>query len=101
MADSVNFLRELAGCGLLDDENCAALRAAATEIERLEKWKAEAMEVLPQWDEVWEALGKPGVLGGSKAAASKAEVEKLQGLLEAVADDCGEEYLALLGGEDV
>ena len=27
-----------------------------------ERWKAEALVVLGQWDEVWEALGRPGPL---------------------------------------
>lgn len=39
------------------------------ELERLRAWKAEAMEVLGQWEQVWEAAGRPGPLGGSKAEA--------------------------------
>ena len=42
---------------------------ATAEIERLRSWKAEATEVLGSWEEVWEALGRPGRLGESKAAA--------------------------------
>jgi len=42
--------------------------AMTAEIDRLRQWKAEAMIVLAEWDEVWEAAGKPGPLGGSKAA---------------------------------
>jgi len=45
------------------------LTAAANELERLRQWKAEAMEVLGQWEQVWEAAGQPGPLGGSKAEA--------------------------------
>lgn len=40
------------------------------EIESLRRWKAEAMTVLSEWEQVWEALGHPGFLGESKAAAS-------------------------------
>lgn len=40
------------------------------ELERLRAWKAEAMEVLGQWEQVWEAAGRPGPLGGSKAEAA-------------------------------
>lgn len=31
------------------------------------RWKAEAIVLLNEWDEVWEALGEPGPLGASKA----------------------------------
>ena len=31
--------------------------AQAARITELERWKAEALVVLGQWDEVWEALG--------------------------------------------
>lgn len=47
-----------------------ALRDANEEISRLERWKAEATELLVQWDEVHDALGAPAQLGESKAAAS-------------------------------
>ncbi|MEZ5409566.1 MAG: hypothetical protein R2761_16170 [Acidimicrobiales bacterium] len=35
----------------------------------LRRWKAEALEVLAAWELVWEAAGRPGPLGGSKAQA--------------------------------
>ena len=44
-------------------------RRAADEIERLRAWKAEATEVIGQWEQVWDSLGRPGRLGESKAAA--------------------------------
>lgn len=47
------------------------------EVERLRAWKREALAVLAAWDQVWEALGRPGGLGESKAAASVREVERL------------------------
>ncbi len=37
------------------------------EIDRLRAWKAEALIVLNEWDEVWKLLGKPGSLGQTKA----------------------------------
>ena len=40
-----------------------------SEIERLRAWKAEATEVLATWENVWEAVGRPGELGASKAQA--------------------------------
>lgn len=45
---------------------------------RLLRWKAEAMEVLAEWERVYAALGNPGRLGESKAAAALAEVEDLR-----------------------
>lgn len=35
--------------------------------QRLEDWKESAMSILSDWDMVWEASGKPGKLGSSKA----------------------------------
>lgn len=52
-----------------------ALRDANEEIARLERWKAEAIEVLTEWDKVHDALGQPGRLGGSKATASLSAVK--------------------------
>jgi len=46
----------------------ATFLAACDEIDRLRAWKAEALVVLAEWDEVWVAAGKPGPLGTSKAA---------------------------------
>ena len=45
------------------------LTAEREQMARLEAWKAEAVEVLGQWEQVWEAAGRPGPLGGSKAEA--------------------------------
>ena len=47
------------------------------EADQLRQWKESAMQQLSAWDEVWEVLGRPGPLGGSKAANSKAKVERL------------------------
>jgi len=38
-------------------------------VEHLIRWKAEAMMVLDEWERVWEAAGRPGALGESKARA--------------------------------
>lgn len=50
---------------------------AEWEATNLRRWKAEATEVLSNWDKVFEALGRPGRLGESQAAASLAEVQRL------------------------
>jgi hypothetical protein len=42
-------------------------KAALAEIDRLRAWKESAMQVLNDWDQVWEAAGRPGPLGASKA----------------------------------
>lgn len=47
----------------------------SAEILRLAAWKAEAMTVLGQWDRVWEAAGKPGLLGDSTAEATLSRVK--------------------------
>lgn len=47
----------------------ASYAELADDREALLAWKAEAMEVLGQWEKVWEAAGCPGPLGGSKAEA--------------------------------
>jgi hypothetical protein len=39
------------------------------EVEQLRQWKAEAMTVLGEWEQVWETAGRPGALGESKAVA--------------------------------
>lgn len=39
------------------------------ELQQLRRWKDEALAVLNEWEQVWEALGRPGQLGESKAAA--------------------------------
>ena len=79
--------------GLTPDEYADLLRIAeagldaADEVERLRRWKAEAMTVLADWEAVYEAAGKPGPLGVSKARAVLAEVERLRaGLTWVVAE---------------
>lgn len=39
------------------------------QVAALEMWKESAMQVLAEYDAAWEAAGKPGPLGGSKARA--------------------------------
>lgn len=48
------------------------------EMESLRDWKQSAMDVLGEWEQVWESLGSPGRLGRSKAQNSKAEVESMR-----------------------
>ena len=56
------------------------------EVEPLEQWKESAIKVMGEWDEVWKALGNPGKLGSSMAAASLAEVERLRALVQRFVD---------------
>ncbi|MDA1178796.1 MAG: hypothetical protein O2931_08380 [Planctomycetota bacterium] len=51
-----------------DDSLCNVRRLRA-QIRELEAWKESAMTVLGEWDEVWEAAGRPGRLGASKAVS--------------------------------
>lgn len=46
----------------LDDRRTDLLN----ELDELRAWKAEALEVLAAWEQVWESVGKPGRLGESK-----------------------------------
>jgi hypothetical protein len=48
------------------------------ELERLRRWKAEAVEVLNGWERVHDALGKPARPGESKHVAAAIEVERLR-----------------------
>lgn len=56
-----------------------AAEHAADEIEKLRGWKAEAMDVLSEWEKTWIAAGRPGRLGTSKAAGVREEIERLRG----------------------
>lgn len=47
------------------------------ERDRLAAWKREAIMVLTEWEAVFQALGAPGRLGESKAAASLAAIRRL------------------------
>ena len=48
-------------------ETFADVNEAADEIERMERWKREAIEVLAAWDGVHDAAGQPARLGHSTA----------------------------------
>jgi hypothetical protein len=69
-----------------DDQTIDDLRAAAAELRRLRSWKASAMNVLREWDDVWEALDRPGPLAGSKATNSLRAVRHLSAVLDAIGD---------------
>lgn len=47
----------------------------------LARWKNEALVILGEWDLVWEALGRPGRIGESKAKESLDEVLELRKLV--------------------
>lgn len=42
---------------------------------KLAAWKADALILLAQWEQVWEAAGRPGLLGSSKAASVREWIE--------------------------
>jgi hypothetical protein len=46
------------------------------ELDRLRRWKAEATAVITEWEAVWEAAGRPGRLGESKARATRDEINR-------------------------
>lgn len=56
------------GVEVIDDAEVQA-EAALDEIARLRRWKAEAIDVLAAWELVWDAAGRPGRPGQSKAEA--------------------------------
>ena len=53
-------------------------RALLDEVDRLRAWKAEAIAVLAEWEETWQALGRPGLVGASKASGVLGEVVRLR-----------------------
>lgn len=78
-----------------DEARAAGVKAAATaalarleverlqvEVEQLRRWRTEATLALNEWDKVYQALGQPGALGDSLAAASLAEIKRLRDALE-------------------
>ena len=66
----------------VDRDDMVAILALAdaltAKVERLTRWKAEATEVLAGWERVWDALGRPGPLGASKALSSMVEVNRMR-----------------------
>ena len=66
--------------GSYDEETAldaiALIKAQQAEIERLRRWKAEAMEVLRRWDEVADMV--PARIGDLKSDAVAAEIERLR-----------------------
>ncbi|AEI11834.1 hypothetical protein [Cellulomonas gilvus] len=53
-----------------------------SEVDRLARWKAEALDVLDRWETVWKALGQPGAIGCRKPDAARAAVEQLKTQVE-------------------
>ncbi len=53
-------------------------RLMCDELARLRRWKAEALEVLGQWQTAWHAAGQPGRLGESISLATAREIERLR-----------------------
>lgn len=57
------------------------------EVRELEQWKKEALLVLGEWDRVWEAAGKPGRLGASKAVSVREFLEQNANLKQELANE--------------
>lgn len=53
----------------------------AREVQDARRWKAEALQVLGGWEQVWIAAGEPGALGSSKYEATLAWVQDMRALL--------------------
>jgi len=64
----------------------AETEALRREVERLTRWKAEAMEVLSGWEAVYEDLGSPGNLGDRKHEAVRCEVAKYTAIARQAVD---------------
>jgi hypothetical protein len=58
--------------------------ALTADVERLRAWKREATEVIGGWEKVYKALGEPGRLAESKAAAALNEVDRRIGVVARV-----------------
>ena len=76
--DGRDFRYELTVIANQRDELTVKQQISEREIARLEQWKAEALEVMSDWDKVWVALDSPGKLGESLAKASLDEVKALK-----------------------
>lgn len=55
------------------------LIALLDELEGYRRWKAEAIDVLLEWEKTWVAAGRPGRPGTSKAVGVRDEIERLRG----------------------
>lgn len=55
------------------------IAALIAEVERLRRWKREAMLVMGDWEQLYETLGRPGMIGQSKAYGAASYVGRLQG----------------------
>lgn len=69
--------RDVSDAPEFEGERMSQPKPVESEESRLRRWKAEAMEVLGDWDKVFEALGSPGQIGASKAASALAAVQRL------------------------
>lgn len=59
-----------------ESESPGWLRAAAAALREAEPWRESAMARLAEWDAVFDALGRPGPLGASKAESALREVKR-------------------------
>lgn len=63
------------------------IRELEAEAEQLRGWKAEARAVLGEWEQTWEAAGRPGALGASKAVSVREEIGRLRAAMQITEGD--------------
>lgn len=66
----------------------------AAQVAELERWKAEAILVIVDWEWVWDALRCPGEYGKSKAAAALAAVNRMNERGDALAEEADRVFIA-------
>lgn len=59
------------------DPGPVIVREARQTIERLVRWRQEAIGVLDDWEHTWEQTGSPGPLGKTKAHGVLAEFRRI------------------------
>jgi hypothetical protein len=80
-ADNPEAIKHKASCDYVTISELLASDAAQeamAERQRLLDWKESAMQVMAEWDLAWEAAGKPGALGSSKAGSTTEWIRKAQ-----------------------
>lgn len=65
-------------CHICEQWSPCDVRKAADEIERLRRWQAEQIAVSNDWEQTFQALGRPGAIGRSKAQCVRDHVEQMQ-----------------------
>ena len=74
-AFGINWRNDQAYLAAIDPPTLISL---LDELEKYRSWKAEAIDVLLEWEKTWVAAGCPGRLGASKALSVRQEIERLR-----------------------